>query len=119
MDKLRTPFYIAAVYTILNGLVALSPSLVRSVFGYEVKDAGALLAVSVFALGLGVVTWAIAANTGKYGGLAQAIVVALAIGIVILLYGWVRGTFTARNVLVPLIINVILGAWIWTGRPKS
>lgn len=27
--------------------------------------------------------------------------------------------FTARNVLVPVIINIILLIWIWSARPKT
>src|SRR6266852_4424246 len=40
VQKLKTPFMVDAVYLILLGLVTLSPGLVRSIFGYDVKDTG-------------------------------------------------------------------------------
>lgn len=119
MGKLRTPLLVDAIYTLLVGLVALSPSLVRSVFDYEVKDQGVLILFSAALLALGVIIWAVAGNTERYGGLAPVLVLGLLIFEVLVLWGWGKGFFTARNVLVPFIINAILGIWIWTARPKS
>ena len=119
MEKLRTPLMINAVYLILLGLSTLSPSLTQSVFGYEVKDPGVLLVLSGLFFGFGVVVWSMASNTEKYGGLATAQFVSLVIGIVFLLWGWLRQFYTARNALVPIIINIVLAAWIWSARPKS
>jgi hypothetical protein len=119
MEKSRMPLMITAVYVLLVGVSTLSPSLTRSVFGYDVKDAGVLLVLSGTALGFGAVLWAVAGNVQKYGGLASSVIVALAIGGLFLLWGWGKGLFTARNVLVPLIINVALSGWIWSARPKS
>lgn len=119
MEKVGTPLKATAVYNILIGLIALSPALVRSVFGYEVKDAGAMLVVAGYGLGFGILVWAAAANPAKYGGLARAVVVALAISILTLLWGWLRGTYTVRNVGLPIVIEVALAAWIWSARPKS
>ena len=119
MEKLRTPLMVGAVYILLLGISTLSPSLVRTVFGYDVKDAGTLLVLSSVFLGFGWVLWTVAADTQKYGGLASAVVVALAIGAVFLLWGWARHLFTARNALVPLVINSGLVGWIWSAKPKS
>lgn len=110
---------IDAVYVLLLGVSTLSPSLVRTVFGYDVKDAGTLLVLSSVFLGFGWVLWTVASDTQKYGGLASAVVVALAIGAVFLLWGWARQLFTARNALVPLIINIGLIGWLWSAKPKS
>lgn len=119
MDKLRTPLWIQAIYTILVGVVAFSPSLVRSVFGYEVKDEGVSLLLSGILIGFGIVIWVVASNTAKYGGLAPVLAVSLLVGALFTVFGWARALYTTRNALVPLIINVGLAVWIWWARPKS
>ncbi len=119
MEKLRTPLLVNAIYLILLGVATLSPSLTRSVFGYDVKDLGVLLVLSGTFLGYGVVVWGIASDVEKHGGLALFQVVALTIGTVLLIWGWARHLFTLRNALVPLLINIVLIVWIWSARPKS
>jgi hypothetical protein len=119
MDRLRAPLMISAVYALLLGLSTLSSSVVSSVFGYDVKDPGVLLVLSAAFLGFGVVLWGIAGDVEKHGGLATSVAAAFAIFTVWLAYGWARGLFTARNVLVPLIIDLVLFFWIWSARPKS
>lgn len=118
MEKVKTPLMASAVYLLLLGLVTLSPSLVRSIFAYDVKDAGVLLVLSSILLGFGVVVWTASANPEKYGGLATAIVVGFVINILFLLYGWMQGVYTARSALPPLIIDVVLAGWIWSAKPK-
>ncbi len=119
VEKLRTPFQVNAVYLLLLGLLTLSPSIASSVFSYEVKDPGILHVLSATFLGYGVVSWGIASSTEKYGGLATSLAVSLAIATVFNIWGWATGLFTARTVLVPTIINIVLVAWIWSARPKS
>lgn len=116
MEKLRTPLQINAIYVLLIGLCTLAPGLVRAVFGYDVKDTGVLLVLSASLLGFGIVLWSIAGDPEKYAGLVTPIVIALVLFIVFLLWGWIGGMFTVRNVLIPLIINVILVIWIWSAR---
>jgi len=70
MERLRTPLMVNAVYIFLIGLVTLSSSAVRSVFGYEVMDRGVLLVLSGSLLGLGVILWGLRVtrrNTAAYG----------------------------------------------------
>ncbi len=98
MNKVATPLKAAAIYNILIGLIVLSPALVRSVFGYELKDPGAALLVAIYGLSFGIVVWSIAANSTKYGGLAGPVVVTFVLGVIMLLWGWFRGTYTVRNV---------------------
>ena len=119
LEKLRTPMTITALYILLNGLVTLSPSMVSSVYGYAVQDRGVLLVLSSVFLGLGVLDWGIASNTPKYGGLAMYVVAGLVIGILWLLWGLSSHMFTFRNAGVPIVINLVLAAWIWSARPKS
>ncbi len=119
MEKLRTPLMLTAAYVLLLGLATLSSSVVRPVFGYDVKDPGVLLVLSAAFLGFGVVLWAAAGNVAQYGGLATPIVIALVIAIIWLLWGWVRGIYTPRNVLLPIIIDIVLAIWIWSVKPKA
>ena len=119
MGRLRTPLMVNAVYIFLIGLVTLSSSAVRSVFGYTVMDHGVLLVLSGSLLGLGVILWGIASDPEKHGGLWTFVVTGIAISTVWLLVGLGRHFFTTRNVLVPVIINVVLLIWIWSARPKT
>ncbi len=119
MEKVRTPLMVSAVYLILLGLSTLSPSLAQTVFGYEVKDPGVLRVLSGLFLGYGVVVWSMASNAGQYGGLASAQAMSLGISVLFLIWGWAGGLFTPRNALVPLIINVVLAAWLWSSKPKA
>jgi len=119
LEKLRTPITVNAVYILLLGLITLSPGMVSSVFGYAVGDAGVLRVLSGTLLGLGVLLWGIASNVSKYGGLAMHVVIATAIGTLWLLWGWAGHLFTLRNAGFPIIINIVLAAWVWSARPKS
>jgi hypothetical protein len=118
-ETLRTPLRATAVYTLAVGLTALSPSLVRILFGYEVKDGGVLLVLSASYLVFGVVLWSIAGDPQKYGGLAPTVSLSLVIGIVFLSWGWARGLFTPRNIAAPLAVDAVLAAWIWLARGGS
>ncbi len=119
LEKLRTPVTVNAIYIILLGLITLSPGMVSTVFGYAVQDQGVLRVLSATLLGLGVLLWGIASNVGKYGGLAMYIVVGNVIGTLWLLWGWAGHLLTLRNAGVPIVINVILAAWVWSARPKA
>jgi hypothetical protein len=119
VEKLRMPLLLTAIYILLIGLCTLSPALVRGVFGYEVKDAGVLLVLSAAFLGSGVVLWSIAGDPGKYGNLAVPVFIYLVIFIVFLLWGWVNHLYTFRNVVIPLLINVVLAVWIWSSKTRS
>ena len=119
MEKLRTPLMVNAIYLFLLGLSTITPSLTSTVFGYEVKDPGVLLVLSGLFFGFGVLVWTIASNVDRYGGLASAQVIALIIGILFLLWGWIGKYYTTRNALLPIIINIVLAGWIWSARPKS
>ena len=119
LEKLRTPIMVNAIYVILLALITLSPSMVSSVFGYAVQDQGVLRVLSGTLLGLGVLLWGIAGNVGKYGGLAMYIAIGTGIGALWLLWGWAGHLFTLRNAGVPIVINVVLAAWVWSARTKS
>jgi hypothetical protein len=119
MERLRTPLMVQAIYLILLCISTLTPSIAASVYGSEVKDPGVLLVLSSVFLGFGVVVWVAASNAEKYGGLATAFVAALLISAIFLAWAWATGLFTARTALVPIVLNVVLAAWVWSARPKS
>jgi hypothetical protein len=119
MEKLRLPLMVNAIYLLLLCLSTLSPSLATSIYGTEVKDVGVLLTLSGVFLGFAVVLWTVAGDTKQYGGLATAIVIALLISAVFVLYAWVTQAFTIRAALVPIVINLVLAGWIWSAKPKS
>ncbi len=119
MEKLRVPLWVNTIYFLLLGISAFSPSVVSSVYGYEVKDPGVLLILSASLLGTGIILWGIASNPEKHGSLASVVVISLVIFIVFFLWAWTRNFFTLRNVAIPLIIDIVLAAWIWSARPRS
>jgi len=119
MERLRAPLLATAVVTLLYGVSALFPSLARSIFGYEVRDAGLALFLATALFGFGVVLWAIAQDPMKYGGLASSVLVTFAITILLTLYGWYREDFGLRTAAIPIVLSVVLGAWLWSARPKT
>jgi hypothetical protein len=119
VEKLRTPLMFTAIYILLVGLSTLSPALVRAVFGYQVMDAGVLLVLSAAFLGSGIILWSIAGDVEAHGTLAVPVFTYLVIFIVFLLWGWARHLYTLRNTAIPLVINIVLAAWIWSARTKT
>jgi uncharacterized membrane protein YtjA (UPF0391 family) len=119
MEKLRVPLLMNALYYLILGASALSASVVLTVFDYAVKDVGELLVLSAAFLGFGVVLWGIAGDPAKHEKLIASIIAALIIFVVFLLWGWARHLYTARNVLPPIAINVILAVWIWASRRQT
>ena len=119
MQHMLQALQVGAGYAILIGLISLSPSLVSSVFAYDVKDRGILLVFAGVNLAFGVVVWGLSTDSEKYRPMAPYVAVAFAIVAVLLAWGWISGLFTIRTVIVPLIINIVLTIWFWLNRPKS
>ncbi len=115
---LRPALLVAGVYSVIVGILLVFPSLASAVFGYPVKDPAVTSGWGTSILALGIVTLVAASDVDRYGGLAWAFAVGLLIGTFDLLYFFITRTYTARNVIVPIIINVLLIAWIWSVRPK-
>ncbi len=118
---------LSAIFAILVGLIALSPSLVSMIFAYQVRDVGVLLAFAAASLSLGVVLVGLyflvakeRARTGDelkpYRGMAPYLVGAFAIEAVFSAWGWARGLYTVRTVIVPLIIYIVFMVWAWGNR---
>jgi len=116
---LRPALQVTGVYTLLVGLLLLIPSLGSAVFAYTVKDVAAASGWGSALLSLGIVILAVAADVDRHGRLAWTVVAGLLISAFDLLYFFITGAYSARNVIVPIIINALLAAWIWSVRPKS
>jgi hypothetical protein len=70
------------------------------------------------AITIGLLAYVASTNVMKYGGLAWVFVLGLLLSTVDLIYFWATGAYTARTVLVPVVIQVVLAVWIWTSRGK-
>lgn len=118
-SRLRTPFLIQGVYALVVGVLLLFPALASSVFAYPVKDAAMTSGWGAQLISVGLIVLVAASNVTKYAGLAGVFVATLLIVTLDLAYFWYAGMFAARQVLVPIVLNLVLAAWIWTARPKG
>lgn len=131
MQHMRELLLSSAIYSILVGLISLSPTVVSSTFAYQVKDFGVLLVFAGASLSLGVMLLGLytlvrkemevtgSAKLEKYRGIASYLAIAFAIDVVLLAWGWASGLYTTRTVIVPLIISIIFMLWAWWNRPKA
>jgi hypothetical protein len=110
---------VAAIYAIVVGFLLIFPSLGSEVLDRRVTDAAVWSAWGASLIVIGLLAVAVASNVEKYGGLAWAFAMGLLIATFDLLYFFLRGDYTARNVIVPIIINTLLIAWIWSVKPKG
>ena len=115
---LRTALLVTGIYTIVVGILLFFPSWAASVFARPVRDAAAVSGWGTGLITIGLLALA-ATDVEKHGSLAWAFIVGLLLATVDLIYFWTTGEYTPRNVLVPIIINVVLMAWIWFARPKG
>lgn len=131
MDWFLWFLLLSAIYSILVGLIALSPSVVASIFAYEVRDVGVLRVFASASLSFGAVLLGLSmlvakeqaltqsTKLEKYRGLASYLTGAFAIQVVVLAWGWASGLYTTRTVLVPLIISIYFTLWAWSNRPSK
>ncbi len=116
---LRSALLVNGIYTVIVGLLLFFPSWAASVFAYPVKDAAVTSGWGTGLITVGLLAFAATSEVEKHGGLAWAFMAGLLLSAVDLIYFWTTGAYTARTVLVPIIINVVLAAWIWIARPKG
>ncbi len=115
---LRTALLVTGIYTIIVGILLFFPSWAASVFARPVRDAAVTSGWGTGLITIGLLALA-ATDVEKHGSLAWAFIVGLLLAAVDLIYFWTTGAYTPRNVLAPIIINVVLAAWIWSARPKG
>ncbi len=115
---LRLPLLVNGIYGIIVGLLLFFPSLGAAVFARQVKDAAVVSGWGVDIITIGLLAVVAASDVEKYGGLAWVFVFGLLLSAVDLIYFWVGGSYTAQNVLIPIVINVALAAWIWFAQSR-
>jgi uncharacterized membrane protein len=118
-SRLHTALLVNGIYAVVVGILLLFPAWAAAVFAYPTKDPAADSGWGASIIGIGLVVLGAASDTAKYGGLAWAFVVGLLLIALDLVYFWATGIYTARNVLLPILINIALAAWIWSARPKE
>ncbi len=116
---LRPALLVAGAYSVVVGFILLFPTLSSTVFGRPVTDPAveggwgtSLIATGILALGA-------ASDVRRYGGLAALFAAGITVVTFGLLYFFLTGAYDARAVLVPIIVNALLIAWIWSVRPKE
>lgn len=115
---LRPALWVAGIYGIAAGVIQLIPSLSVAVFARPVTDVAVTSGWGSTLIALGLLVVAMASDVGKYGGLAAMLAVGLLAITLDLVYFFVTEVYTLRTIIVPIIINTILIAWIWSVRPK-
>ena len=115
---LRPALWVAGIYAIAVGVIQLFPSLAGAVFDRPVTDVAVVSGWGSTLIALGLLVLAMASNVEKYGDLAGWLVVGLLVTTLDLVYFFVTNAYTLRTIIVPIIINTILIAWIWSARPK-
>lgn len=116
---LRPALLVAGTSAVVVGIILLFPSLSTVVFGRPVADPAVEAGWGTSIIANGILALAAAWNVERYGGLAGAYAAGIVVVTFGLLYFFLTGAYDARAVLVPLIINTLLIAWIWSVRPKS
>ena len=115
---LRTALLVTGIYTIIAGILLFFPSWGAAVFARPVRDAAITSGWGTGLITIGLLALA-ATDVEKHGSLAWVFFAGLLLGAVDLIYFWTTGAYTPRNVLAPIIINVVLAAWIWSARPRG
>jgi hypothetical protein len=115
---LRSALLVTGIYTIIVGVLLFFPSWASVVFARTIKDAAATSGWGTGLITIGLLALA-ATDVEKHAGLAWIFVVGLLLATVDLIYFWTAGEYTPRNVLVPIIINIVLAAWLWSARPNG
>ncbi len=116
---LRPALLVAGAYSVVIGFILLFPAFASTVFARPVPDPAVLGGWGTSIIANGILALGAASDTRRYGGLAPLFAVGLLVVTFGLLYYLLTGAYELRTVLVPLIVNTLLVAWIWSARPKE
>ncbi|MDR7414985.1 MAG: hypothetical protein QN193_10850 [Armatimonadota bacterium] len=116
---MRTALLVNGVWTALAGIVLFFPSIGAAVFAYPIKDPAVTSGWGSSLIVIGTLAFLASQDTERYGRLAWVFAGGLLLTTVDLLYFWLTGAYTARTVLPPIVINLVLVVWIWTSRPRA
>lgn len=115
---MATALRVGGIYGFLAGIVLLIPSWAAAVFDRPIADAAVTSGWGAALIALGLIQYAAAATAAAGAAVAMPLIVGYLLTAVDLIYYWYTGDYTARNVLVPIILNVAVAAWIWMGRSR-
>lgn len=116
---LRPALWVAGLYSVVVGFILLFPSVSVTVFGRPVTDPAVAAGWGTSLIATGILALGAATDVQKYGGLAPLFAAGITVVTFGLLYYFLTGAYEARAALVPIIVNALLIAWIWSVRPKE
>lgn len=116
---MRTALLVDGVWVLLAGIALLFPPVAAVVFAYPIKDVAATSGWGAALIVIGVVAIVMAGDVDRYGRMVWVVIAGLLLTVVDMLYFWFTGAYTPRTALPPIVINVVLAAWIWAARPKK
>jgi hypothetical protein len=116
---MRTALQVNAAYAVVVGVLLLVPNWASIVFARPITDVAVTSGWGTSVIVLGLLSYVASTDLMKHGSLAGVFVLGLLLTALDLAYFWAQGDYTARTILVPVIINVVLAVWIWTARGKT
>lgn len=116
---MRTALQVNAAYAVIVGVLLLVPNWASIVFARPITDVAVTSGWGTSVIVLGLLAYVASTDLMKHGSLAGVFVLGLLLTALDLAYFWAKGDYTARTILVPVIINVVLAVWIWTTRGKE
>lgn len=116
---MRTALQVNAAYAVVVGVLLLVPNWASIVFARPITDVAVTSGWGTSLIVIGLLAYVASTDLMKHGSLAGVFVLGLLLTALDLAYFWAKGDYTARTILVPVIINVVLAVWIWTARGKA
>lgn len=115
---MATALRVGGVYLLVVGILLLIPAWGAAVFGRQMADPAVASGWGVALLALGLIQYGAASNAAAAAVIAMPMIFGYLVTTLDVIYYWYTGDYTARNVLVPIILNVALAIWIWMGRTR-
>lgn len=112
MANAGVPLAILGVYAFVAGVIELFPSVAEAVFGRPVIDPAIEATWGTTLIAVGILALLTARRPRELAVVAWVLVLALVLGSGAYVYYWIAGGYDARTILVPLVLNLVLAAWI-------
>ncbi|HEX7004755.1 MAG TPA: hypothetical protein VF168_11285 [Trueperaceae bacterium] len=118
-DPLRLPLTIAAAYVLIAGVVLLFPSVSQAVFGRTTLDPAVETLYGVALVNIGAIYAVLVGQKQRSSSLVWIQIGGLLLAAVVMVLYWSMGDFSARTILVPILLNLLLGVWIGAQTSKA